>query len=87
MAYWTLLANKNSCKGRCKLQEPKDVINQNECKMIPFFIHIKNINDFVMQIEDIEILLTCNVLKCIYFILLFDVLRGQIDLSTIVINL
>jgi hypothetical protein len=67
MAYWTLLANKNSCKGRCKLQEPKDVINQNECKMIPFFIHIKNINDFVMQIEDIEILLTCNVLKCILF--------------------
>jgi hypothetical protein len=27
MAYWTLLANKNSSKGTCKLQEPKNVIN------------------------------------------------------------
>jgi hypothetical protein len=36
-----------------------------------FFIHIKNINDFVMQIEDIEKLLTCNVLRCslFYFII------------------
>jgi len=42
-----------------------------------------------MQIEDIEKLLTRNVLKCIlfYFILLFDVLRSQIHLSTIVIYL
>jgi len=71
MAYRTLLANKNSCKGACKLQEPKDVINHWSAsewmKNDSFFHSHKKYKGFCNANWRHWKLLTCNVLKCILF--------------------